>query len=169
MSRRVYLLLTAVTLSVYAVMVLWTLPKIAAAAGGLLPFDLRPWGYTPGEAAAFLSALSEAGCSLYSDVQLRLDTVYPPLLAVWICASAARLFPRSVVWAIGLVAVVGMAADLAENAAVARLLDGFDAQTAQRAARWTLVKSAATTVALAALLAGFVAWLWRKGRRRTTG
>ncbi|ASP20572.1 hypothetical protein ANTHELSMS3_01886 [Antarctobacter heliothermus] len=169
MSRRVYLLLTVVTLSVYFVMVLWTLPKIAAAAGGLLPFDLRPWGYTPEEAAALLSALSEAGRTLYSDVQLRLDTVYPPLLAVWICASAARLFPRSVVWAIGLVAVVGMAADLAENAAVARLLDGFDAQTAQRAARWTLVKSAATTVALAALLAGFVAWLWRKGRGRTTG
>lgn len=169
MSRRVYLLLTAVTLSVYAVMVLWTLPKISAAAGGLLPFDLRPWGYTPEEAAALLSALSEAGRTLYSDVQLRLDTVYPPLLAVWIYASAARLFPRPVVWAIGLVAVVGMAADLAENAAVARLLDGFDAQTAQRAARWTLVKSAATTVALAALLAGFVAWLWRKGRGRTTG
>lgn len=169
MSRWAYLLLTALTLAVYFVMVLWTLPTIAVAADGALPFDLRPWGYTPEEAAAFLNTLSEAGRSLYSDVQLRLDTVYPPLLAVWICASAARLFPRAVVWAIGLVAVGGMAADLAENAAVAQLLEGFDADTAQRAARWTMVKSAATTLALTALLAGFVAWLWRMWRGRVAG
>ncbi|SNS15872.1 hypothetical protein [Antarctobacter heliothermus] len=169
MSRVAYLILTAATLAVYFVMVLWTLPTIAAAAGGALPFDLRPWGYSPEEAAAFLSVLSDPGRSLYSDVQLRLDTVYPPLLAIWICASAARLFPRGVVWAIGLVAVGGMAADLAENAAVAQLLDGFDADTARRAARWTMVKSAATTLALTALLAGFVAWLWGVWRARGAG
>ncbi|WP_323769513.1 hypothetical protein [Antarctobacter sp.] len=169
MSRAAYLLLTLITLAVYFTMVLWTFSTIAAAAGGLVPFDLRPWGYSPEEVEAFVSALTEAGRSLYADVQLRLDTVYPHLLAAWTCASAARLFRGPVFWAICLVAVVGMAADLAENAAVARLLEGFDADTARRAARWTVLKSAATTVALTALLVGFATWLWQKWRGRTAG
>ena len=98
MNRAAYLVLTVATLAVYFVMIVWSLPKIASAAGGAMPFDLRPWGYTPNEAEAFLVALSSEGRAFYTDVQLRLDTLYPPLLALWTCASAARLFRGVLLW-----------------------------------------------------------------------
>ena len=45
-SRRLgYLSLLTLTLGVYATMILWTLPRIAAEAGGLAAFDMRPAGY----------------------------------------------------------------------------------------------------------------------------
>lgn len=166
MNRAAYLVLTVATLAVYFVMIVWSLPKIASAAGGAMPFDLRPWGYTPNEAEAFLVALSSEGRAFYTDVQLRLDTLYPPLLALWTCASAARLFRGVLLWGLCCVAVVGMGADLAENAAVAHLLDGFDSAIARSAARWTVLKSAATTVALTGLLIGFGVWLWKQWKPR---
>lgn len=163
MKRRAYIALSLVTLGVYLVMVLWSLPRIAEAAGGAQPFDMRPLGYTPDAAWAFLEALPQDMKRFYSHVQHRLDMAFPVLLALWIAVSATWLFPRPLVHAVSLVALIGMAADLSENAAVARLLDSYDAETARAAARWTVIKSACATLALTALLAGFILRLF--GRR----
>ena len=75
MTRRAVMALFAATIGLYLVMLLWSLPKIAAEAGGLTPFDMRPGGYSLAEARAFLAALSPEGTAFYLGVQHRLDMV----------------------------------------------------------------------------------------------
>ena len=57
----VYWIVFAVTLAVYGTMLAWSLPTVAASAEGLMPFDMRPGGYSFAEAEAFLAALSAEG------------------------------------------------------------------------------------------------------------
>src|SRR5204863_8719731 len=71
-----------VSFALWGVMVFWTLACLRRAAGGLEPFDLRPFGYTPEEARKLLYALSSIGRAYYADVQLQLDTIYPALYAL---------------------------------------------------------------------------------------
>ncbi len=43
--KAAFWILFAATLSVYIVMVTWSLPEVSRAASGMMPFDLRPGGY----------------------------------------------------------------------------------------------------------------------------
>src|SRR4051812_19189054 len=67
----------ALSIALWAVMVFVTLAYLRRIAGGLEPFDLRPFGYDVEEARAFLIALSPIGRDYYANVQLSLDTAYP--------------------------------------------------------------------------------------------
>jgi hypothetical protein len=92
-----------ISFALWGLMVFWTLAYLRRTAGGLEPFDLRPFGYTPEEARALLYALSSIGRTYYADVQLQLDTAYPALYAIsrglllfWLTApgrTAARPLP----------------------------------------------------------------------------
>ncbi len=62
---RAFWVLFAAMMTVYLVMVLKTLPEIAASADGLKAFDVRPAGYSESQARAFLTALSDDGRALY--------------------------------------------------------------------------------------------------------
>ena len=94
-TRRVaFWTLVAVTTAIYLVMVLWSLPKISAAAGGATPFDMRPLGYSFEEARAFLTALSSEGARFYRTVQHRLDLLYPALLAATLFFAIRALAPH---------------------------------------------------------------------------
>ena len=159
----------AAVLAVYLVMVVWSLPKIAAMADGLPAFDMRPLGYTLAEARSFLAALSPEGRAFYTGVQHRLDLVFPGLLALMFLFLFRRLAPGWPGQALSLIALAGAAFDWAENAAVAGLLarEPTD-ETLVLASRLTLLKSACTTLAMTTLLillarAGLRRW------RRTTG
>jgi hypothetical protein len=113
----------AATLAVYAAMVLWSIPRIEAAAGGLPVFDLRPGGYGFDEARAFLTALSAEGRDFYLRVQHRLDLIYPPLMALATGWALLLLAPGGGAWRlVALVPLPGMVFDWLENAAVARML-----------------------------------------------
>jgi hypothetical protein len=163
--RVAYWICFAAALAVYLCMVLWTLPAISLAAGGLAVFDLRPAGYSEVEARAFLDALTEQGRSLYSGPQRLLDLAYPALLALVLIGAIRVFFARP--WVRNLLiaaAVLGMLADYRENALVATLLAG-DVSAAQIAAasEATIVKSIATglvmtAVVLALLRAGVRRW-----------
>ena len=177
MSKRwaLYWVLVAATLGVYLAMVLWTLPKLSAAAGGLAPFDLRPTGYSLAEARAFLAALGPGDVAFYRDTQHRLDAFYPALLAAVLAIGLYRLtrnWPRLARVAVVATAVLGGAFDYLENAAVAAMLragaDGLTTELAGAASRWTMLKSAAATVALAALFTLLLTRLlsWARTRRR---
>ncbi|MDA7430024.1 hypothetical protein PGB28_16280 [Primorskyibacter aestuariivivens] len=160
---QVSLLLTAL---IYGVMVAWSLPRIAVDTGGLRPFDLRPMGYDTAAARAFLDALSVEGRRFYLGTQHMLDAAYPPLLAVTLCLAAVLWLPRRLILAVAVAALVGMAADLLENRAVAAMLSAAPveatAEQIARASRFTIVKSGATTLAMMLLLIGGV-WRWRRG------
>ena len=150
--------LFAVTMAIYALMVLWTLPGIAADAGSPA-FDMRPAGYSHAEAQAFLGGLTDSGRSIYEGPQRVLDLAYPALLALvlsWSAFWATHDRAPAIGLAICALALLGMCADYAENAAVARMLtagaDGISEAQVGWAARFTLVKSGATTLAMVALL-----------------
>lgn len=168
-ARGLFWLVFAATLGVYLVMLLWTLPAVTAAAGGLVPFDLRPTGYSFDEARAFLAALTPEGTALYRGVQQRLDIAYPALLAATLVMAILMLAPARLDrwrWLLAATALPGMVFDYLENAAVARMLDGGAAGLAPglaaEASRWTLLKSAFSTLAFTVLLVLLALWLFRR-------
>jgi hypothetical protein len=155
MRNLLFWLLVAATGVIYAAMAVWSLPYIAREAGGLLPFDLRPLGYSVGEAKAFLGKLTTEGRTLYLNVQHRLDLAFPALLAAtlgWMAFCVPPPGRRAVRWAVAAFAIAGMVADYAENASVAAMLalpaDAVPDALIASASRWTLAKSLGATVAL---------------------
>ena len=177
MARRTiaFWLLLVATLAVYGTMLVWSLPVVAQAAGGLTPFDMRPGGYTFDDAKAFLTALTPDGAAFYRDVQQRLDLFYPGLLAATLFFAIGWLTPaRWGVWRwlLALTAIPGAAFDYLENHAVAGMLalgaGGITPEIVATASRWTVLKSEATTVAMAILLILLLVWAGQKlhARRR---
>ncbi|CUH82485.1 hypothetical protein [Tropicibacter naphthalenivorans] len=160
-----YAALSAAVLGLYLVMVLWTLPAIKDAAGGLAPFDLRPFGYSVAEARAFAETLSDYGRALYLGPQHRLDTLFPALLVVWSCWTLLKLLPRRVAVALWAVVVLGMIGDYGENISVTSLLTQFDEATAQAASRFTIVKSMASTLVYTVMIGALIALGLKRLRR----
>ena len=162
-------LLFGVTTAVYAVMVAWTLPRIAAAAGGATPFDLRPGGYSFEEASAFLAALTPAGRSFYLDVQQSFDLVYPALLSATLFFAIWLLVPPrwgAWRWILALIAVPPAVFDYLENLAVANLLKltpgAVTPEIVGVASQWTVLKSQSTTVVIIIVLALLILWAGAK-------
>ncbi|MDU8926002.1 hypothetical protein RXV86_01255 [Alisedimentitalea sp. MJ-SS2] len=164
-TRILYVFLTIATAALYLVMVLWSLPEITIEADGLMPFDLRPFGYSPQEAEAFLNALSDEGRVFYAETQHRLDMVFPLLLMAWGAWTVWLLYPAPINWLFIALAVLGCVFDLGENRAVAGLLEGFDAEAARAASRWTLAKSLAATTVYGAILWALGRKLWVRIKR----
>lgn len=171
MNRTAHIVLFTATFAVYLVMILWSLPRIAEGAGGLIPFDLRPSGYSFEDARTFLAALDADTIGFYRTVQHRLDAVYPALLAASLSAGllwAWREIPRWIVVGFILIAVIGAAADYFENAMVSAMLAaGADALTPEVVAKAntaTIAKAALTTLATVALLLGVLRRTWRRLR-----
>ena len=71
---------------IYLVMVLGTLRHLTDLAG-VLPFDLRPTGYSQVDAEGLLEALGESGRQYYLTRQIPLDTLYPALLALTLMST----------------------------------------------------------------------------------
>ena len=168
LSRLAWLCFGAM-LAVYAAMALVTLPRIAVEAQGLLPFDLRPLGYTYAEATAFLAALSPAGRDIYLTIQHRLDLAYPALLALTLAFAILLLGPRSwkrVRWIVALMPVPGAVFDYLENAEVAKMLraapEAVTPEIVEIANRWTLLKSGSTTIVMVIVLLLLVGWFYRR-------
>lgn len=166
--RAAFWALFAVTMAVYLIMILWSLPKISAAAGGAAPFDMRPFGYSFDEAKAFIGALSAEGKALYLNVQHRLDATYPALLAATLFFAIRALAPGAspLPALLALVALPGAVFDYLENSSVTAMLNaGASSLTPElvaRASLWTLLKSTFTTIAMLMLLAFVVMALWRR-------
>lgn len=173
-GSRIIWVVAAATICVYATMLVWSIPKISAEAGGLPVFDLRPGGYSYAEAQAFLAALSADGKRFYASVQLRLDTAYPALLAVTLAWSILRLAPAG--WGVfrpllAATPVPGMIFDYWENSDVARMLaagpDGVTPAMVKAASFHSQAKAAATTVSMTVLLVLLAIWAVRRFRGRT--
>jgi hypothetical protein len=166
-------------MGVYTAMVTWSLPRITAAAGGLVPFDLRPAGYSPDEARAFLGDLSSAGVAFYQSTQHFLDLIYPPLVAATLFFSIVKLVPEnlgSVRWVLAATAVPSFPLDYIENALVSEMLvagPAVESAIINQASLITVLKSAITTLAMTTVLLLLVAraiiWILRRLKRRGAG
>lgn len=155
------------TLSIYAAMLLWTLPTIQEAAGGLPPFDLRPTGYSYDDARLFLKNLTDGGRALYIGPQRILDLIYPAGIALSVGIAIFILAPLNMLRRTGfaLVAIPGAVFDYLENGAVAKLLEAkaedITHEMVQTASLFTILKSVFDTVAFSVLLVFALLWLYR--------
>src|SRR5215813_1172209 len=145
-----------VSFALWGMMMFWTLAYLRRTAGGLEPFDLRPFGYTPAEARALLYALSSVGRAYYADVQLQLDTAFPAvyalsrgLLLLWLTApgrTATRPIPLPARLALLTLPLATAWVDYVENEGIAAMLAAGERagdELIERASFWTRAKSLA--------------------------
>jgi hypothetical protein len=173
MHRRLFWALLLLTLAVYGVMLLWSLPTVSRAAGGLAPFDMRPNGYSFAEAEAFLAALSKEGLEFYQEVQQRLDLVYPALISLTLLFAIVGSMPRWIgAWRWGAVLLTLPIAgfDYLENHAVASMLElgaaGLTPQLVEQASQCTVLKASFTTFSMSILVFLLLAKVVGSLRRR---
>ncbi len=156
----------AIAASIYLVMINVTLAHIHAISGHV-PFDMRPIGYGPADAATLLDALGAEGRNYYLTRQLALDTVYPATLALTLAATIcwfAQRFSNPRLARVAIAVSVGSALfDYIENLGIAVMLwIGPDvyATLIYATSVATIVKSALTT--LAVLLVIVVGLIWAR-------
>ena len=105
------------------------LAHLAHLGGGLMPFDIRPRGYSYADTRAFLEAIGAQGRKYYVSPELVIDTLYPPLYAVsrglafWWLTMPGRVregpMPLKVRYALIAVPILMASLDLVENGCIA--------------------------------------------------
>jgi hypothetical protein len=151
----IYLFMTRVTLS------------HLEAVSGLVPFDMRPSGYSPAQAAALLEALGVEGRAYYLSHQIVLDTIYPAMLALTLTATICWFGRRMrhkklVVFGIAL-SIGGALFDYAENIGIVALIwrwPEVSAPLVYAVSTATILKSVSTT--LAVLMVFLIGFKWKK-------
>ena len=150
----------------YVLMISVTLAHIEAVSGQT-PFDMRPLGYHPKDAATLLEALGAEGRAYYLRYQIALDTVYPAMLALTLIAIFGwfgQHMPGSKLFRFGIILSVGCAMfDYFENLAIAAMIWSWPEVSLALvyvASSATIVKSSLTTLAL--LLALVIGFLWAR-------
>ena len=160
---KLYWLVVVATLGVYAVMLGWSLPFLTTAASGLLPFDMRPMGYTPPQGRDFLAALfveGPAARDFYIGTQHRLDLAFPALVGISLAVpliNLSRGWPWILRWVLVMMPWLGAGFDYAENAMVGGMLRALPDLPSDKiltaASQITVMKSGLITVSILVLLA----------------
>ncbi len=148
--------------SLYFLMINVTLAHIEVVSGHV-PFDMRPFGYTPTKAAVLLEALGVEGRAYYLSHQIALDTLYPAMLASTLIATICWLgqrMPNRKLVRFGIALSVSSALfDYGENLGIAAMIRNWPESSAPlvyATSTATILKSASTTLAmLLTLLVGF--------------
>lgn len=148
----------AAGVTIYLLMINITLAHLDAVST-LTPFDMRPLGYGPQEAAALLEALGEEGRVYYLTRQIPLDTVYPALLALTLIFAIywfRRDLTESKLARVGVCASIGAAMlDYVENLGVAAMIlswPNLPDHLIHATSAATVAKSGTTTVAVLLVL-----------------
>ena len=152
--------------SIFLLMINVTLAHIEAVSGQV-PFDMRPFGYGPTEAATLLEALGAEGRGYYLSHQIVLDTFYPAMLALTliatICWFARRIQNRKLV-RIGVALSVGSALfDYVENLGIVAMIWSWPevwVPLVYATSTATILKSVFTTMAVLLLLV--VGFFWTR-------
>ncbi len=157
---RAHLLIIGLTAVNYAMMLIFSIPKLLSAAGGMWPFDLRIMGYSVEYATEYVTTITPEGRLFYLEVQQMLDTFFPALLAVSLMLALYRLAPTLPV--LFLFPASGALFDYYENASVAQILltDAPDQGLVEVASLLTGLKFASIAISLLAIL-----WMWQKGKK----
>ena len=148
--------------SIYLLMIKVTLAHIEGISGHV-PFDMRPFGYSPTEAMTLLDALGVEGRAYYLSHQIALDTLYPAMLALTLIATIrwfGQRMPNRKLVHFGIALSVGSALfDYVENLGIAAMIwngPEISVPLVYATSTATILKSAFTTVAmLLTLVVGF--------------
>ena len=166
-SGRVVLFSFILTMAVYLLMLLYTIPKVESFAPGIALFDLSPAGYSYQHATSLLEALGETGRSVYLYQQLPADFIYPGLFAIsysllliWLFAKSFK--PDSKIFYLAIVPALGGLFDYLENVCIVLMIKSFpdlSQELVTVASSFSVLKSIFTTGFFLLLLIGFVAYI----------
>ncbi|MDA7633184.1 hypothetical protein N8766_03670 [bacterium] len=162
-SGKNVLLLFVLTMAVYMLMLLVTIPRVQSYAPDTALFDLSPTGYSHSQALTLLQTLGHAGRDAYLFPQLALDFVYPGLFAIcfslmliWVYSK--RVPSQSKLWYLAMLPALGGIFDYVENILIIRMIFTFPDVTEGlvSASSWfTLLKSVFSTASFLLLGLGF--------------
>ncbi len=160
------------TNSVYAIMLLVTIPRVMAFADGMKLLDMLPTGYEAEYVRQLFDALGEDGRNAYLKRQLPLDMIYPGLFAVsysLIMVYFLSKLGRFKGWVTNLafLPVVAGLADYLENAGIITMLMKYPNQTyfmVELTSTFSVVKAMSTTVYFVALVVVLVIFAVKKLR-----
>jgi len=173
-SGRTVFILFIITMSVYLLMLLYSIPLVESYAPDTALFDLSPSGYSYQHAVSLLEELGNEGRQIYLSRQLPLDFIYPGLFAVSYTLMLIWLFSKSVrdtsrIFYLAFIPALGGLFDYLENIYIIRMINSFpdlSAGLVQIASAFTLLKSIFTTIFFLLLFLGFASFLFTKTRTR---
>lgn len=152
--------------TLYTLMINVTLAHIEEISGHI-PFDMRPLGYSPTEAATLLEALGVEGRAYYVRRQIPLDILYPAMLALTLIATIlwfSQRMPKSRIVRPAVALSVGSAlCDYIENLGIIAMIWSWpdvSVPLVNAASTATIAKSALTTLAVALTL--FTGFFWMR-------
>lgn len=169
-SGRVILILVILTMLVYLLMLLYTIPKVQSYAPGMILFDLSPSGYSYQHAVSLLESLGEAGRNIYLFQQIPADFIYPGLFAVSYSLMLTWLFAKSFeagskIFYLALIPVMGGCFDYLENICIILMLNSFpdlSQRLVEVASTFTVLKSIFTTLFFVLLIVGIISFVITK-------
>lgn len=168
-TGKVISVLFLLTMTVYIIMLSYSIPAVSAFAPELPIFDLSPSGYSFKYANELLNVLGAEGRSLYLSTQLPLDFIYPGLFSITFSLMLIWLFGKtfnvnSKVYYFALIPFLAGIFDYVENIFIIKMINSFpDLQvtTVKIASLFTVLKSSFTIFFFILLIAGF-AFLFKK-------
>jgi len=171
-SGKTVLILFIMTMSVYLLMLFYTIPMVESFAPNTALFDLSPSGYSYPHAMSLLEELGNEGRQFYLSRQLPLDFIYPGLFAVSYTLLLIWLFSKSFketskIFYLAFIPALGGLFDYLENICIIRMINSFpdlSARIVQTASTFTLLKSVFTTAFFLLLFAAFAAYVFTKSR-----
>lgn len=157
-------------MTVYFVMMLYTIPQVEVHAQGMKIFDLSPLGYSFEYANKLLLTLGEEGRQSYMYRQLPLDFLYPGLFAISCTLLLTWLFLKSreassKVFYLCLVPAFAGLFDYLENLCVLSILWAYPSLSKTSvvlASTMTIAKSTLTTCFFVLLLWGIASLFFRR-------
>jgi len=168
-GKTVFILFT-MTMAIYLLMLLYSIPMVESFAPNTALFDLSPSGYSYSQAISLLEELGDEGRAIYLSRQLPLDFVYPGLFAISYTLLLIWLFSKSIkdtsrIFYLAFIPVLGGMFDYLENIYIIRMINSFpdlSPRLVQVASTFTLLKSVFTTIFFLLLFAGFAAFVFTK-------
>lgn len=163
-SGKNVLLLFVVTMAVYLLMLLVTIPSVQTYAPDTALFDLSPTGYTHSQALSLLETLGQDGRNTYLFPQLAVDFIYPGLFAIcfslmFVWVYSKRIRSDSKFFYLAALPVLGGIFDYLENILIIRMIMTFPDVSkglVSVASGFTLLKSAFSTASFLMLILGFL-------------
>ena len=161
-SGRIVLILFILTMAIFSLMIMFTIPKVESFASGIPLFDMSPAGYSYQQAISLLESLGEEGRNVYLLQQLPIDFVYPGLFAITYALLLTWLFAKSFesdskIFFLALVPMLGGLFDYLENIGIIIMMKAFpniSQELVGVVSAFTILKSAFTTGFYILLLVG---------------
>lgn len=154
------LLLFILTNLVYAIMLLFTIPKTMTFSNGMKLLDMMPAGYNSDYINTLFETLGEKGREVYLLSQIPIDMIYPFLFGISYCLLLAYFLKKlnklnTIFFYLCFLPLIAGVADYLENLGIIKMLFNYPdlSQITMRATSvFSIIKSISTTVYFVALI-----------------